>query len=283
MSLTRVIDTSHVKRFLNDHIRKPDVPRLAPPVVPLTDGLDPGLMGTAFDLLLSHMLRVRVGAHGAVTAPGRGLDCLWMFAERGYACPLTMDVAIKRFKKARNTLSAYDGVLPVPPEVADAVVYLARVAIIYRSWFLWTGWRDKQYRQARLLAPVAPAMRDELTALVSIVPWDRFVGRVCVNPEFGEGSLALGGADGDLLVDDAIIDVKTVSRSIGIEDVRQVVGYALLANRFGVDRYRPVKVERVGVYLSRRGDLRVFDLRDCIHDGSRDQVLDYLLAQGRVH
>ncbi len=103
-----------------------------------------------------------------------------------------------------------------------------------------------------------------------------------VNPEFGAGTLVLGGADGDLLVDDAIVDVKTACGSISVEDIRQVVGYALLANRLGVDRYRPVRVERVGVYLARRGDLRLYDLRDCIPDGSRDQVLDYLLSQGKV-
>lgn len=76
---------------------------------------------------------------------------------------------------------------------------------------------------------------------------------VC-NPVFS-ASVAVGGADGDLVVDDLLVDIKS-SASMSLErvDVWQLVGYALLDadGHFGI--------RRVGFYVARRPALIVWDL-----------------------
>lgn len=82
----------------------------------------------------------------------------------------------------------------------------------------------------------------------------------------------------DLALDDSIIEIKTVKEeSLTIELVRQLVSYALLANKYGVngDGNRDT-IHRLGVYYSRAGYLHTFDLRECINAQHDHKVLEFL-------
>jgi hypothetical protein len=69
-----------------------------------------------------------------------------------------------------------------------------------------------------------------------------------LNPTF-DGSAEIGGADADLIVDGTLIELKTTKQESfeRVNHLFQLLGYALLDYS---DRYR---IERVGVYLARRG------------------------------
>jgi hypothetical protein len=101
-------------------------------------------------------------------------------------------------------------------------------------------------------------------------------------PTFGEGSRRLGGADADLILGSTLLDVKTTKeQKAKASAVLQVVAYALLANRFGVDGAPEAReIDTVGLYFARAGAVVRFPLGACIADGDRDPVLDFLLAQG---
>ena len=120
----------------------------------------------------------------------------------------------------------------------------------------------------------------------TLIPWDSLAGpgRVLLNPGFGKASEELGGADADLMVGDALVDVKSGRRcSVGIEAIRAVVAYALIANHFGVTGHRRVHIERVGIYLARIGEIQVFSLRDCIDETDEEGVLEVLFGRrGRM-
>ncbi len=80
---------------------------------------------------------------------------------------------------------------------------------------------------------------------------ERAAGRLTepcwLNPTF-EGSNDVGGADADLILGSALIDIKaTVNPKIGRPWLWQLLGYALLdySDQYGIDT--------VGVYLSRQG------------------------------
>ena len=81
-----------------------------------------------------------------------------------------------------------------------------------------------------------------------------------LNPNF-DGSLAVGGADADLIVDGALIDIKTsIKPEITAYSIRELLGYTLLDYS---DHYQ---IDSVGLYMSRQGILFKWDLAEAITD-----------------
>ncbi|MGH3008544.1 MAG: hypothetical protein ACRDLM_03950 [Gaiellaceae bacterium] len=110
---------------------------------------------------------------------------------------------------------------------------------------------DATIEELLALAP-QPAV-DDLAAMANVL-----CGRLpnlvdapaVLNPTFG-GSTAIGGADADILVDNMLLELKTTRRDNfeRVDHIYQLLGYALL------DYSDEYEIERVGVYLARRGVL----------------------------
>jgi hypothetical protein len=135
-------------------------------------------------------------------------------------------------------------------EVIRAAVCLAQLDPIYRA-----GYVDPN------LGSVEQPVIDELRELFSLVDPSVFkVKTFCaLNPTFGEASLLVGGADADIVIDDALIDIKTTkSGKLDIEQFHQLVGYYLLTQIGGVNGNRNIQIHRLGVYYSRYGELLTF-------------------------
>ena len=70
-----------------------------------------------------------------------------------------------------------------------------------------------------------------------------------LNPVF-TGSADVGGADGDLIVDGCLIDIKaTITPRLTAEHLYQLAGYLLL------DYYDALNITSVGIYMARQGML----------------------------
>lgn len=81
-----------------------------------------------------------------------------------------------------------------------------------------------------------------------------------LNPTF-DGSIDVGGADADLIVDGALIDIKTSkNRRIDAYFIRELLGYTLLDYS---DRYH---IDSIGLYMSRQGILFKWSLDEVIAD-----------------
>ena len=79
-----------------------------------------------------------------------------------------------------------------------------------------------------------------------------------LNPKF-EGSLDVGGADADLLVDGKLIDIKSTKRlEIKNDWLWQLLGYVLLDYS---DHHR---INGIGIYMARQGTLISWDLEEAI-------------------
>lgn len=69
-----------------------------------------------------------------------------------------------------------------------------------------------------------------------------------LNPTFFEGSMDVGGADGDLISGDALIDIKArMKPEVKADDLFQLLGYVLL------DYEDMWAIRKVAVYLARQG------------------------------
>ena len=111
---------------------------------------------------------------------------------------------------------------------------------------------------------------EDLRKFLSLVDSELFkTNKVCIlNPTFGEGSKLVGGADADLVVDDMLIDVKTVKKlTFSRKYLDQLIGYYALYKIGGIDGM-PIQneINKLGVYFSRYGYLYWYDLDDIIDE-----------------
>jgi hypothetical protein len=264
MSLKRLLDARGTPAILNQWItRPPSIPRFEI-VVPA--GQSPQFIGMAFD----HAIRAGIRA----TYPTIGL---------GIAEAASIALAAPgQTRKDRGVQSRFETALAelanVSPDSltisqAKACLYLAAVETVYRS-----GYAD------RLESEPSSTEIEELIRLFAIVPWAEFKPEalLVLNPSFNDGSRRVRGADADLLIDDVIVDVKTVSDcALTLPRIRQVVCYAALANRYGVTGVGPVAVRRIGVYFARAGQLTILSLDDVVTSGGLEALTKWLVQRKR--
>lgn len=97
----------------------------------------------------------------------------------------------------------------------------------------------------------------DLRKMYEIIPVDEFKGKTSVflNPTFGQASELVGGADADLIIDGCLIDIKTVKEPDVKKVWRQLVGYGVLADIAGDEDDIFPRIEELGIYFSRHGQL----------------------------
>jgi hypothetical protein len=129
---------------------------------------------------------------------------------------------------------------------------------------LFLGQLDTFYRCSLLSAEFGRVRKsdvDDLRLMLTIarrLAGKPFVAsRICIlNPGFGEGSILIGGADADLLIDDTLIDIKATKHlQFTREMFNQLVGYYVLSTIGGITpagRAGP-RIRQIGVYFARYG------------------------------
>lgn len=136
--------------------------------------------------------------------------------------------------------------LPTKLKLAAHTFRLARLDAIYRA-----GRHDKLF--------VKPKVTDleEIVDMLDAVPWAGFKKRrTFLNPTFGDYSKAVGGADADLITGDMLLDIKVKQDAIiDKEDIRQVVGYLLLARAARRSGTRLPELKTIGIYFARHSHL----------------------------
>ena len=113
----------------------------------------------------------------------------------------------------------------------------------------------------RLLELAQPAWVEDLSALGSRFA-ERYAGlqthQLVMNPIF-EGSADVGGADGDMIIDGCLIDLKcTVRPNIKKEWLFQILGYSLL------DYSDTFEMRTVAFYMARQGKTVSWDLGELL-------------------
>jgi hypothetical protein len=79
-----------------------------------------------------------------------------------------------------------------------------------------------------------------------------------LNPEFGIGSDLVGGAAADLIINDTLIDIKTISKlTFSIAHYRQLIGYWILSKIGKINQTEKVQINNIGIYFARHGILKI--------------------------
>lgn len=94
-----------------------------------------------------------------------------------------------------------------------------------------------------------------------------------LNPTF-DGSIEVGGADADIIIDDTLVEIKSsIKPTIDGYYIQELIGYALLDYS---DRYQ---IHNIGIYMVRQGILLQWELKECLAHLSN--YLHYDLGQLR--
>lgn len=225
-------------------------------VVPPVPGANPSTVGTAFDYRLRYDLHPFVCAETVAYATPR---LLTRTGEK--ALVSLIDTFFRRTDVLVGRLNAHECELTDDDDVriTRACVVLALLEAVYRSG-KWTHLLPvptdlEELVPDEVVSDVVALHRSTRSALASIVGSIRTRSvRYVANPVFA-GSVAVGGADADLLVGDTLLELKTTKKLDGSSlrsALLQLLGYTLLDydDIFGI--------RQVGAYFARQEYLRVW-------------------------
>ena len=136
-------------------------------------------------------------------------------------------------------------------ELAGHAIRLAKLDTVYRAWRLGTDFEEAGQEDIQ-----------DLVEMLAVVPFADLLHskQLLLNPNFGDTSLLVGGADTDMIAGDLLVDFKTTMKDeTDGGHLDQILGYLLLARKQrSIDPNFPV-INRVGIYYCRHGYLLAFD------------------------
>lgn len=118
---------------------------------------------------------------------------------------------------------------------------------------------------------------NDLKNLISIVNDSLFKSKkfCTLNPNFGEASLLVGGADADMIIGDTLIDIKTI-KNLKFERAHydQLIGYYILS-KIGHVNGMDGKIKKIGIYFSRYGVLHTISTSQIDENSKFDSFIKW--------
>lgn len=268
MSLTSFLQKPDVKARFRQEFPKPTIPRLKDPQAPsLTQNY--GNLGTAFDYLLRFYLK-SLNPH-AISREWIAEISLSLLMQQGEA-RLYRKGGLVVFQ-AKKAYERYLESGEVTDELLRCVLSLGKLDVIYRTNRVVEDFQEIDERDV-----------EDLRNLLGLVDADTFRTSqpVVLNPTFGLASKKVRGADADFILDDLLVDIKTVKTlALSGDDFHQLLGYYTLSKIGGIDLApASLEIRRIGIYFSRYGYLHVMPLEEIIDSAKFPQFLEWF--KGRI-
>jgi len=264
MSLRTFLDNKDVRARFSEEFSKPkfSVKKeiLAPPVTKHYS-----LVGTAFDYLMRFY--VKQLNPNTITKE-------WV-----------AELSVERMKKLRRAYDSQKNIMPINENTLEKANEMLTQAKRAYSDYLNSGEISNEvikctillaqldtYIRANIIDENLGIIDDgdvaDLNKLISLVNPDSFKAKeLCIlNPEFGEASELIGGADADLVIDNLLIDIKTTTNlEFKRDHFNELIGYYTLYKIGGIsDASAVLKIENLGIYYSRYGELYTFPVTSVI-------------------
>jgi hypothetical protein len=250
MSLTSFLQQNQdARHYLGVAFRKPAIPKTALLAPTLTK--NPTIVGTAFD----YLVRLVLQKINPIAIERR----YWVAEGAVVRLPETVQKRGHEIvQDARDLFKDFLNNGEMSHHVISAACYLAQLDIFFRT---------SRYADQIGVAPTEADVQD-LRALLAVLPLDQFRAKTAcfLNPTFGDASIAIGGADADLIIDDLLLDIKVRKDGlIHTDDFHQLIGYYLLCQIGGLDGVHCTPtVERLGFYFARYGLLTAWPVAELV-------------------
>lgn len=282
MSATSLVKYYPIKESFKKIFSKPSL-RLRPKPELKAPSLtkNPSLVGSAFDYLFRFLIKsINPHAEDGEWIAVNGLHILEEKAKENSVYIKDYKLGCLKLKKAQKNYKMFLKEGKITDGLLESTVWLAKLERFYRV-------RSKFDILINSFAePVDQETLQDLKNLVEIVELDTFKsnGRVVLNPSWKQFSSALGGADGDLIIDDLLIEIKTLTRlNLEAKYFNQLMIYYLLSVAFRVYcQPEAPKITRLGIYFSRYAFLYIFNVKDVIIDFRLQRVIDWFLRSAQL-
>jgi hypothetical protein len=263
MSLTSLVEIPEVRERFNTEFTKPSLgPKKELLAAPLTKSYS--TVGTGFDYLLRfYVKRLNPKAIDKRRWIAENSMSLLRHDERLFNTAEKIVLASKE-NEAKFLESG-----EITDQLLESALSLAYIDPIYRAkrGHEWIG------------TPINPKDIEDLQNLISLVrPIDFTAKSICLlNPTFGMGSVLVGNADTDILLDDMIIDIKTTKEfQVKATYFRQMMGYYLLHEIAGIGELDPKpEVKRLGIYFSRQAHFYTINVDEVIDKARLPSLLNW--------
>jgi len=264
MSLRTFLNSKDVRARFSEEFIKPKFGLkkeiLAPPVTKHYS-----LVGTAFDYLMRFYIKqlhpkaitkewVAELSTEAMREMGFALN------SQKYPIPIDNNLLVKAdamLSQAKKAYSNYIQSREINDELIRCTILLAQLDTYFRAGII-----DEDF------GIIDDDDVIDLRRLISIINPDSFKAKeLCLlNPTFGEASELIGGADADLVIDNVLIDIKTTSKlEFKRDHFNEIIGYYTLYKIGGIpDAPIEPKIENLGIYYSRYGELYTFPVTGVI-------------------
>lgn len=251
------------------------------------------MVGTAFDYLLRFELQRRAphavsGRWVAEYAPERiwrendsvsvGMDILHNADPADYLPPEEIATRARAIlDNAKAAIADYVKVkAPTAAEQADLASHAIRVAKL-----------DSVYRARRLepsFEEASPEDIQDLVDLLAIVPFGELLHDklLLLNPNFGETSNLVGGADADLITGDLLVDFKVTKKGeMNVKDLDQLLGYFLMARHHRREDAKFPEIKRVALYFCRHTHLWELDVSTWIEHPEFPEIEEWFFNRAK--
>jgi hypothetical protein len=269
MSLTSFLQQSDVRAKFKQEFPKPKLVPSQEILAPLLS-TTPRLIGTAFDYLMRfHTKYVNPKAIEQEWIAEKSLRVLTRpgfkrLYEQGY---LTITQAKENYLDFLKTGQATEALI-------QSALGLAKLDSMYRSGKIEENLQQLEEKDV-----------EDLKNLIALIEREKLksAGVVVLNPTFGLASKLVGAADGDLILDDLLMEIKTFSKfKWERDDFNQLIGYYTLARIGSIDGAPPKhEIKRLGIYFSRHAYLHVIPVEDVIDERLFSQFLLWFQERAR--
>jgi len=266
MSLTTFIGIASVKEKFLQEFPSPAVQLNKQIIVPNLSNRY-ALIGTAADYAIRFYIQ-----HlnpNAETAPWVAKQAeMILMNSKEIPAKYPFDIIPNANKRLKNYLTKRE-LNDMPDTLLRSAVELATLDTIYRSG------RGFEY-----VGIVHDDDIKELRGVISNLNPETFkASKLCLlNPTFGEGSKLMGGADADMVIDDTLIDIKTVKHLImKREYLNQLIGYYILSRIGSVGELDPkIEIKKVAIYFSRHSCLLSLNVSDIGSEEKFQEVTEWV-------
>ncbi|MCY7852585.1 hypothetical protein P8859_15160 [Bacillus spizizenii] len=224
------------------------------------------LVGTAFDYLARFRIAQYIGKVSVIKN---------LVAETGYKY---LGVSPNIYSLWMNQIKAFiEDPLMSPIYLYDIAIRLAKLEQLVRAPTLHKELDIDYYLYADNPEEVLTDLENLMTVFeirFMIPDLIKKKSKVIFNPNFGLGSLLVGGADADLFIDGTLYDFKTTkTRGFRTNDSLQLIGYFFL-NEFAIVtepkeinfKYKQMQIERLAFYKGRFGEVEYFDVKNSLSE-----------------
>jgi len=283
LSISSFTNIKEIKDKFNEWFVKPPFSGKLPiKHSPITE--KPQLLGTAFDYLLRFKIQYldskAIDKHWVAEKALLGLKV--RLVTKNYT-PKANKQSIESWLEEGEPLIAFaegnyshflkDG--KITKDLLRSCFHLAKMDGFYRPGYI-TGRIDN----------VSPKDTQDLQSLIGNIKMEQFQAKeLCLlNPTFSNATKITGiKADADLVLDDTLIDIKTV-KNLKFERkmFNQVMGYYLLSKIGGIDGApEDHEIHKIAIYFSRYEYLHVINIKDVFDQSKLRSILDWVIDKGK--